>query len=67
MPNPLLGVLFHWFGGRQRQLLRSVQRVQRWSWEIFWIVGGAFSWIIARWVFAALRAEHLLQVLESTP
>jgi L-rhamnose-H+ transport protein len=28
-------------------------------------VGGLFSWIIAPWLFAAVRTEHLLQVLSS--
>jgi L-rhamnose-H+ transport protein len=68
MPNPLLGVLFHWLGGlASASFYVPYKRVQRWSWEIFWIVGGVFSWIIAPWVFALLRTEHLLQVLESAP
>jgi L-rhamnose-H+ transport protein len=68
MPNPLLGVLFHWLGGlASASFYVPYKRVQRWSWEIFWIVGGVFSWIIAPWVFALLRTEHLLQVLAATP
>jgi L-rhamnose-H+ transport protein len=68
VPNPLLGVLFHWFGGlASASFYVPYRRVQRWSWEIFWIVGGVFSWIIAPWVFALLRTEHLLQVLTAAP
>jgi L-rhamnose-H+ transport protein len=67
-PNPLLGVLFHWIGGlASASFYVPYKRVRRWSWEIFWIVGGVFSWIVAPWVFALLRTEHLLRVLESTP
>jgi len=68
MPNPLLGVLFHWLGGlASASFYVPYRRVRRWSWEIFWIVGGVFSWVIAPWVFASLRTEQLLQVLESAP
>jgi L-rhamnose-H+ transport protein len=68
MPNPLLGVLFHWMGGlASASFYVPYKRVRRWSWEIFWIVGGVFSWIIAPWGFALLRTAHLLQVLGSAP
>jgi L-rhamnose-H+ transport protein len=67
-PNPLLGVLFHWIGGlASASFYVPYKRVRRWSWEIFWIVGGVFSWLIAPWVFALLRTEHLLEVLKSAP
>jgi L-rhamnose-H+ transport protein len=67
-PNPLLGVLFHWIGGlASASFYVPYRQVRRWSWEIFWIVGGVFSWIIAPWIFALLRTEHLFQVLESVP
>jgi len=67
-PNPLLGVFFHWLGGlASASFYVPYKRVQRWSWEIFWIVGGVFSWIIAPWLFALLRTEHLRQVLRATP
>jgi len=67
-PNPLLGVMFHWIGGlASASFYVPYRRVRRWSWEIFWIVGGVFSWVIAPWMFALLRTEHLLQVLESAP
>ncbi len=68
IPNPLLGVLFHWIGGlASASFYVPYRRVRRWSWEIFWIVGGFFSWIIAPWAFALLRTEHLFEVLASTP
>jgi L-rhamnose-H+ transport protein len=67
-PNPLLGVLFHWIGGlASASFYVPYKRVRRWSWEIFWMVGGVFSWVIAPWVFALLRTEHLLEVIESAP
>ena len=66
--NPLLGVFFHWLGGlASASFYVPYKRVRLWSWEIFWLVGGVFSWVIAPWIFASLRTEHLLDVLGSTP
>ncbi|HEX4153596.1 MAG TPA: L-rhamnose/proton symporter RhaT [Steroidobacteraceae bacterium] len=66
--DPLLGVFFHWLGGlASASFYVPYKRVRRWSWEIFWLTGGIFSWVVAPWSFAALRTEHLLQVLGATP
>jgi L-rhamnose-H+ transport protein len=68
MNDPLLGVLFHWIGGfASASFYVPYRGIKRWSWEIFWLVGGIFSWIFAPWIFASLRTEHLMQVLEATP
>jgi L-rhamnose-H+ transport protein len=68
MSNPLLGVFFHWLGGlASASFYVPYKRVRHWSWEIFWLVGGVFSWVLAPWTFALLRTEHLLSVLHSIP
>ena len=68
MPNPLLGVFFHWLGGLASASFYVPYRgVRGWSWEIFWLVGGVFSWIFAPWLFAALRTHDLLMVLSEAP
>lgn len=67
-PNPLLGVFFHWIGGlASASFYVPYRRVRHWSWEIYWLVGGVFSWLIAPWVFAYLRTHDLLDVLLATP
>ncbi len=66
--NPLLGVLFHWLGGlSSASFYVPYKRIRRWSWEIFWLTGGVFSWLIAPWVFASLRTHDLPGVLGNTP
>ncbi len=63
-PNPPLGVVFHWLGGlASASFYVPYKRVHAWSWEIFWLTGGVFSWIVAPWVFASLRTRDLLGVL----
>lgn len=67
-PNPLLGVLFHWLGGLASASFYVPYRgVRRWSWEIFWLTGGVFSWLIAPWFFAAIQTRDLLGVMAQTP
>lgn len=68
MPNPLLGVFFHWLGGlASASFYVPYRSVRGWSWEIFWLIGGVFSWIIAPWLFAAVRTHDLLAVLSAAP
>jgi L-rhamnose-H+ transport protein len=64
----LLGVFFHWLGGlSSASFYVPYKRIRRWSWEIFWLTGGVFSWVIAPWIFASLRTHDLLGVLGSAP
>ena len=68
MPNPLLGVFFHWLGGlASASFYVPYKGVRGWSWEIFWLVGGLFSWIFAPWLFAVLRTHDLFVVLGEAP
>lgn len=67
-PNPAIGVLFHWIGGfASASFYVPYKRIRLWSWEIFWLTGGIFSWAVAPWLFASLQTEDLLGVLERTP
>jgi L-rhamnose-H+ transport protein len=66
--NPLLGVLFHWLGGlSSASFYVPYKRIRGWAWEIFWLVGGLFSWAIAPWLVAAIQTEQLAGVLGATP
>jgi L-rhamnose-H+ transport protein len=66
--NPLIGVIFHWLGGlSSASFYVPYKRIRRWSWEIYWITGGIFSWVIAPWIVASLRTHDLLHVLAAAP
>jgi len=65
-PNPLLGVFFHWMGGfASGSFYVPYRRVRGWPWEIYWLIGGLFSWIVAPWVFALVKVPALMHILGS--
>jgi L-rhamnose-H+ transport protein len=67
-PNPLFGVFLHWLGGlASASFYVPYRKVRHWSWEIFWLTGGIFSWVIAPWVFASIQTRDLIGVLSAAP
>lgn len=67
-PNPILGVFYHWLGGfASGSFYVPYKAVKRWSWEVYWLLGGIFSWLIAPWVLAIIIVPHLTQILGSQP
>ncbi len=65
-PNPFLGVFLHAIGGLAAgSFYIPYKRVRGWAWEVYWLVGGFFSWIIVPWVVGLLTCPDLLKVLES--
>ncbi len=64
IPNPFLGVFFHWLGGlASGSFYVPYKGVRRWSWETYWLVGGFFSWIICPWTLAFILTQDLPGVL----
>ncbi len=62
--NPFLGVFFHWLGGlASGSFYVPYRAVKKWSWEVYWLVGGFFSWIIAPWILAFFITTDLFAVL----
>jgi L-rhamnose-H+ transport protein len=62
--NPFLGVFFHWLGGlASGSFYVPYKGVKKWAWEVYWLVGGFFSWIIAPWILASLLTNDLPGVL----
>ena len=62
--NPILGVIFHWLGGlASGSFYVPFKAVKKWSWEVYWLLGGVFSWIIAPWILGLILVPHLTQVL----
>jgi L-rhamnose-H+ transport protein len=63
--NPFLGVIFHWLGGlASGSFYVPYKGVRKWSWEVYWMVGGFFSWIICPWLLASLLTHDVVGVLK---
>jgi L-rhamnose-H+ transport protein len=66
--NPILGIFFHWLGGfASGSFYVPFKAVKNWSWEVYWLAGGVFSWIVAPWVFAFIMIPQLPHVLGEQP
>jgi L-rhamnose-H+ transport protein len=64
--NPVLGVLFHWLGGlASGSFYVPYKGVKKWAWEVYWLTGGVFSWIVCPLFFAWLitKDHNALSVL----
>ncbi len=68
IPNPMLGVLFHWLGGlASGSFYVPYRAVKGWAWETYWLAGGIFSWLLAPWLLAGLMTHDLIPVLREAP
>ncbi len=68
IPNPALGVLFHWLGGlASGSFYVPYKGVKHWAWETYWLAGGFFSWLIAPWILASFLTKDLFAVLREAP
>jgi L-rhamnose-H+ transport protein len=64
--NPVLGVFYHWLGGlASGSFYVPYKGVRKWAWEVYWLVGGIFSWIVCPWVLATLLTKDVGGVLRS--
>jgi L-rhamnose-H+ transport protein len=62
--NPFLGVFFHWLGGlASGSFYVPYKGVRKWAWEVYWLVGGVFSWIVCPWLLATLMTNDAVGVL----
>jgi len=63
--NPFLGVFFHWLGGlASGSFYVPYKGVKKWAWEVYWLVGGFFSWIICPLILASLLTDDLFGVIK---
>ena len=66
-PNPFLGVVFHWTGGASAaSCYLPFRAIKHWSWEIYWLLQGVFSWIVAPAIAAALIVPNWFSTISQT-
>jgi L-rhamnose-H+ transport protein len=62
--SALLGIIFHSVGGfASGSFYMPYNRVKGWSWEIFWLVGGLFSWLIMPLILTAITVPNFSQFI----
>jgi hypothetical protein len=58
----------HWLGGlASASFYVPYKRIRGWSWEISWLAGGMFSWIIAPWLVAWIRGGDQIEFAAGHP
>jgi L-rhamnose-H+ transport protein len=62
----VLGIIFHTIGGfSSGSFYMSFNKVKKWRWEIFWITGGDFLWLIASYLAAWLTIPGFIEIIGS--
>ncbi len=65
--NVLLGIIYHSIGGfASGSFYMPFNKVKKWAWESYWIVGGLFSWLIVPPIAAYLTAPGFIDIISAT-
>ena len=67
IPNPFLGVLYHWTGGlASASCYLPFRSIRKWSWETYWLIQGFFSFLLAPIFAAFLLVPQVATILHHT-
>ncbi len=62
--SAIFGIIFHAIGGfAAGSFYIPYNKVKYWAWELYWLVGGFFSWIIVPWIVAYFTIPDLTAVV----
>lgn len=65
--NVILGILFHSLGGgASGSWYMPYNWVKKWRWEIYWITGGIFSWLIMPYLAVLLTIPDWQGILQAS-
>lgn len=63
----LLGIIYHSLGGiASGSFYMPFNKVRKWKWETYWIIGGLFSWLIVPPIAAYLTAPGFMGIIANT-
>ncbi|MDD4870119.1 MAG: L-rhamnose/proton symporter RhaT [Kiritimatiellae bacterium] len=66
--NPLLGTFLHAIGALSSSACYAPQKkVNRWSWQTYWITQAAFCWFLLPILGAVLTIPNIIEVLSEAP
>ena len=56
----ILGIILHAIGGfAAGSFYAPYKRVKNWAWEIYWLLGGVFAWLIMPWLISYMAIPNL--------
>jgi L-rhamnose-H+ transport protein len=62
----LLGIIYHSLGGiSSGSWYMPFNLVKKWRWEVFWIIGGLFSWLIMPFIAVSLTVPNWQGILQT--
>ncbi len=62
--NVILGIFYHSIGGfASGSFYMPFNKVRKWKWETFWIIGGLFSWLIVPPIAAWLTLPGFASII----
>ncbi len=65
--NVILGILFHSLGGgASGSWYMPYNWVKKWRWEIYWITGGIFSWLIMPFLAVILTIPNWQEIIHAS-
>lgn len=60
----ILGIIYHTIGGiSSGSFYMPYKKVKGWAWEVFWLFGGLFSWLVVPLVAAWLTVPVFSQII----
>ena len=63
----LLGIFFHSLGGiSSGSWYMPFNLVKKWNWEVYWIIGGIFSWLVMPFIATEVTSPDWLDILLKT-
>jgi len=64
--NPILGIFYHAVGGfAAGSFYIPYNKVKNWAWEVYWLVGGLFAWVLAPWIVSFFAVPDLFSLMKS--
>ena len=63
----IFGIIYHFIGGfASGSFYMPFKKVKGWHWEVFWLVGGLFSWLIVPPIAACLTVPGFSSIISHT-
>jgi L-rhamnose-H+ transport protein len=63
----IFGIIYHFIGGfASGSFYMPFKKVKGWHWEVFWLVGGLFSWLIVPPLAACLTVPGFSSIISHT-